>query len=95
MHHPSEADRLFPSPVVLVHVHLQWTAADGWTVRCSHRHEGQQSEQACCPEDYNRLTYTEAWSAVDSTIGRLLPWLGHELELSGSDAGASSASTGR
>jgi hypothetical protein len=89
MHHPSEADRLFPSPVLLVHVHLQWTPGDGWTVRVSHRHEGQQAEQACHPDDYCRLSYSEAWSTVDSQVGRLLPWLELGQELSGTDAAAS------
>ena len=88
-HHPSEAERLFPSPVVLMHVHLQWTAGDGWTVRVSHRHEGQQSEQACCPDDYCRLTYAEACSTVDSSVARLLPWLEDHQALSGSAAATS------
>jgi hypothetical protein len=73
--HESDADRLFPTPVTLIHAHFTWTARTGWSLQLSHRHEGELLEMGCIPDSYERLTFAEAASVLVEGVGSLLPWL--------------------
>lgn len=60
--------RLGLPPLATINVTANYFYPDGWTVRVSHRHEGDRAHRA---ESYTHLTSAEAQDALEAALGAL------------------------
>lgn len=72
-----EEPRLFELPPDECHVHLSWSAEEGWSLWAS-TWDRATGPKGAASEGYDRMTYGEALTALDAFLYGRMPWLFEE-----------------